>query len=170
MIPKPLFYSPAPRPHDEEARQRAVDAAGFEQAIDNPMLVEIVRQAALLFEAPIAAISIVDRDRQWFPARFGLDARETSRAASFCAHAIHTPDRPFCVPDAPEDARFAGNPLVLGGPEIRFYVGAPLVDAGGQPLGALCVLDNRAQPYPSIARLEALAMLAKQVLAVTRSG
>jgi GAF domain-containing protein len=162
---KLTFYSPAPRHPLEETRQCAVDASGFAALIDDPALTEIVRRAIELFDAPMAAISIVDRDRQWFPAEIGIGARDTSRAASFCAHAILTPDRCFSVGDASLDPRFAGNPLVLSGPNIRFYAGAPLRDGGGLPLGALCVLDDKARVDPHPDTLAALQALAREAVA-----
>ena len=161
---KLIFYSPAPRHPEEEARQRAVDASGFAAALDDPELVDIVRQASALFGAPMAAISIVDQDRQWFPAEVGIGARETPRAASFCAHAILEPDQCFTVGDASADPRFAGNPLVLSGPNIRFYAGAPLRNAAGVPLGALCVLDDKARAVPDGDMLEKLRDLAARAV------
>jgi GAF domain-containing protein len=158
------FYSPAKRPDDEENRQKAVDASGFLEASGDPALAEIVRQAAEVLGVPMAAISIVDHDRQYFPAEVGIGASETSRAASFCAHAMLDQTHPFCVPDAEKDTRFAGNPLVLSGPEIRFYAGVPLVAEGGQPLGALCVLDRAAGPSPTEEQLQALSELAERAL------
>src|SRR4051812_989703 len=96
----------------------------------DPRLCSIVERAAAILHTPMAAISIVDRDRQWFPASVGLNASETSRDFSFCAHAIEHPDETLCVPDALADQRFAENPLVTGEPHIRFYAGVPLVAEG----------------------------------------
>lgn len=96
--------------------------------------------ASRLTDCPIALISLVDTERQWFKARHGLDAQETSRDSSFCAHAILTPSEPLVVPDAAADPRFADNPLVLGPPFIRSYVGIPIVNPEGQALGTLCVI------------------------------
>ncbi len=157
-----IYYTPANRPADEPARQHAVDESGFLQGAGDPALTAIVQQAADLFGTPMAAISIVDRDRQYFPVEMGIGASETPRAASFCAHAMLDCGRPFCVLDATADARFAGNPLVLSGPEIRFYTGVPLVAEDGQPLGALCVIDRSAHELPSDDKLQALAALARQ--------
>ena len=159
-----IFYSPARRPDDEAERQRAVDHSGFLDAGGDATLAEIVREAAALFGTPMAAISIVDRDRQWFPAEFGIGSSETPRTASFCAHAMLDPDRPMSVPDAAADDRFAGNPLVLAGPQIRYYAGFPLVAAGGQPLGALCVLDRVSGPAPTEAQILALGVLARRAI------
>ena len=159
-----IFYSPAPRPEDEADRQRAVDHSGFLDAGGDPTLADIVREAAALFGTPMAAISIVDHDRQWFPARVGLDVGETSRAASFCAHAMLGGATPMTVTDAAADMRFAGNPLVLSGPQIRFYAGMPLIGDNRQPLGALCVLGNVPGEAPSEAQIDALTALAQRAL------
>jgi GAF domain-containing protein len=101
----------------------------------------IVALARVLFDTPISAITLVDQDRQWFKARSGLDAPETPREDSFCSHAMEHGDV-FVVPDATQDGRFAENPLVLDGPKIRFYAGAPLRSPGGHNLGALCVISS----------------------------
>lgn len=98
--------------------------------------------ARTLFSTPIAAISLVAKDRQWFKASVGLDATETTRDASFCAHAILNPTETLCVPDATKDPRFADNPLVIGELGIRFYAGAPILGPSGHALGALCVFDR----------------------------
>jgi GAF domain-containing protein len=159
-----IYYSPARRPNDEDDRQRAVEASGLLDAAGDPALDAIVREAADLFGTPIAAISIVDNERQYFPARFGLGASETPRAASFCAHAMLDCSQPLLVTDASSDERFAGNPLVLSGPDIRFYLGMPLVAENGQPLGALCVIDNQVRDLPEQDKFDALAALARKVM------
>ncbi len=158
------FYSPAARPEDEEKRQHAVDMSGFLEAGGDAVLAAIVREAAGLLDAPMAAISIVDHDRQYFPAEVGIGTSETPRAASFCAHALLDCGNPLCVPDAAADKRFAGNPLVLSGPEIRFYAGVPLVAENGQPLGALCVLGRAPTAPPTDAQFGALADLAERAI------
>ncbi len=160
------FFSPPPRPADERERQRAVDASGILRAPPDPALHAIVTSVARLFRTPMAALSIVDRDRQWFAARIGLDAPETARAVSFCAHAILSPGAPLVVPDATQDDRFAGNPLVQSDPGIRFYAGVPVSGPGGHPLGALCAIDQRPRSGDlPLVELSALADRAARAIA-----
>ena len=160
------FHSPAELPANEEQRQRAVERSGVLGRRKDVGLQRVVDEAAKFFDTQIAAISIIDRDRQWFAASAGLEAEETPRAISFCAHAIHRPGEPMVVPDAREDMRFAGNPLVMFAPHIRFYAGVPLVDREGYPLGALCVIDSRPrQEPPNLIELSLLAREAERLIA-----
>jgi GAF domain-containing protein len=154
------FHSPATLPKNEEARQRAVERSGVLKRSKDTDLQHVVDEAAKYFHTPIAAISIIDHDRQWFAARVGLEAEETPRAVSFCAHAIHRPGEPLVVADARRDKRFAGNPLVLFAPHIRFYAGVPLVDRQGYSLGALCVIDSKPREEPT--NMFELALLARE--------
>jgi len=112
----------------------------------NAKLQSIVERAATLLGTPIAAISVIDRDRQWFPVSIGLDVDATSRDVSFCAQTILNPSETFVVPDARSDERFAGNSLVTDQPNIRFYAGVPIVTGEGMPLGAICVIDQTKHP------------------------
>jgi two-component system cell cycle sensor histidine kinase/response regulator CckA len=123
---------------------------------------DLTELAARICEAPIALISLVDEDRQWFKSKVGLSISETSRDISFCGHAIKQQDL-FIIPDATQDLRFANNPLVTSDPKIRFYAGAPLVAPDGEALGTLCVIDK----VPRQLRLEqqqALRVLARHVM------
>ena len=131
----------------------------------DPALDSLVRAAAALCEVPIALVSLVDVERQWFKARFGLDAPETPRDVAFCHHAIESDD-PFEVADALSDPRFATNPLVAGDPNIRFYHGVPLVGAGGYRYGTLCVIDRQPRALSPQQReaVRSLAALALKLL------
>ena len=125
---------------------------------------DLVQLASHICGTPIALVSLVDADRQWFKARLGLDATETSRENSFCAHAICEPDRDiFEIRDAWEDPRFSGNPLVQGDPNIRFYAGTPLVTRDGWPLGTLCVIDRKPRQLTK-EQAEGLVMLRRHVV------
>lgn len=123
----------------------------------------IVQLAAHHFEVPIALVSIVDEGRQWFCARVGLDAQETPRRDSFCAHALHDPDL-FQVGNALQDPRFHDNPLVVGAPGIRFYAGMPLVTDDGLALGTLCLIDIKPRAPLDDRQTATLAMLARLVM------
>lgn len=123
---------------------------------------DIVRLAATLCNAPISLISLVDTDRQWFKASFGLEAKETPRKVAFCAHAIQSVD-PLIVEDATQDPRFRNNPLVCGVPNIRFYSGYPLITPEGFALGTLCVIDVKPRVLDEEQK-NALQILAKQVV------
>ena len=123
---------------------------------------DLTELAARICEAPIALISLIDEDRQWFKAKVGVTLNETSRDISFCAHAIQQTDL-FIIPDATLDERFANNPLVTSDPKIRFYAGAPLITPDGYALGTLCVIDK----VPREMREEqkhALRVLARHVM------
>jgi GAF domain-containing protein len=102
---------------------------------------DLVRLAAAICGTPIAMVSLVDEERQWFKARVGLLPTETSRDVAFCAHAI-LQENVLVVPDALQDPRFVDNLLVLAEPRIRFYAGAPLITPEGLPVGTLCTLDR----------------------------
>ncbi len=135
--------SPAPVPTDENARLAALialDIIGTERTAEFDVFPTLARS---LFSTPIAAISLIDEDRQWFKASVGLDVSETPRDTSFCAHAILSPTEVLCVPDATKDPRFADNPLVTGEFGLRFYAGVPIDGPSGHPLGALCVIDRK---------------------------
>jgi PAS domain S-box-containing protein len=115
------------------------------EVLDTPPeaeLDDLTALAAQITESPIALISLVDRDRQWFKSRQGLALTETPRDVAFCAHAI-LGSEPLIVRDATQDPRFHDNPLVTGAPHIRFYAGVPLITPAGHALGTLCVMDSR---------------------------
>ena len=125
----------------ELERLRTLERSGLLDHPEDPALQRLVRLTATVMETPIALISLVDHDRQWFLAKHGLEAKETPRAISFCTHTIDS-DSPMVVPDAQQDARFYNNPLVTAQPHIRFYAGCPLKGENGHRLGTLCVIDT----------------------------
>jgi len=149
-------------PSTEEERLRDLYAHGILDGPSHAQLDRVVALAAEILATPIALISLVDRDRQWFLSRQGLEARETPRDVAFCHHAILS-DQVFVVADALQDSRFQDNPLMQGDPKIRFYAGAPLIAESGQRLGTLCVIDRQPHlltPYQEelLAQFSAMAM------------
>jgi len=146
-------------PADEDDRQAALDRTGLLRPGHNPDLDDIVELAAMICGVPIALVSLVDHDRQFFKASVGLQAEETSRGVSFCGHAILGRD-PFLVPDASQDQRFADNPLVTGPPHIRFYAGVPLLVDDRHAIGTLCVIDSKPRVLDERMR-DALTRLAR---------
>lgn len=141
----------------EALRQYRVLDTPAEQAYD-----DITALAAYICDVPIALISLVDADRQWFKSKVGLDANETSREVSFCAHAI-LQESVMVVNDALDDQRFVDNPLVTCAPNIRFYAGVPLRTTDDLPLGTLCVIDHQPRSL-SDAQIKTLEALARQVV------
>ncbi|QLC72899.1 PAS domain S-box protein [Pseudomonas sp. LPB0260] len=151
----------APEPLDEAARLAELERYAL---LDSPVeeaFDDLTQLAAQLCDVPIALISLVDAQRQWFKSRVGLDACETPRDFAFCAHAILAPQL-MEVPDALADPRFRDNPLVTGPPHIRFYAGMPLNSRTGHKLGTLCVIDRRPRQL-SMPQREGLQRLARQV-------
>lgn len=128
----------------------------------------VTRLAKRIFGAPIALVSLVDNDRQWFKSSQGLDATETSRDISFCGHAI-LDDQTMVVNDTQTDERFRDNPLVKRDPNIRFYAGYPLSAPDGRKVGTLCVIDRKPRSIDAedIELLEALGQMVEQELAVS---
>jgi PAS domain S-box-containing protein len=153
----------APRPKDEAARLATLRDYHILDTAPEETYDELVQLAAYVCGTPMAVITLIDNERQWFKARFNVEAIETPRDIAFCAHTICGPDL-FVVPDAEKDRRFATNPLVVGGPKLRFYAGAPLKMPDGLCIGSLAVMDTQPrqlEPGP----LKALRALSHQVVA-----
>jgi diguanylate cyclase (GGDEF)-like protein/PAS domain S-box-containing protein len=153
----------APLPVDELARLATLKKYDILDTEPDIALDAVVQLAAYICQTPIAAISLVDENRQWFKAITGLNAKETPRDVAFCAHAI-LGNEAMVVPDATKDERFCDNPLVTSAPDIRFYAGVPLATPTGEHLGTLCVIDQVAREI-SPAQLDAINVLAKNVMA-----
>src|SRR5216684_3525862 len=152
----------APVPKNEKQRLKVLWQYSVLDTMPEEIFDDLTELAARICEAPVAMITLVDEDRQWFKAKVGVSINETSRDISFCAHAITQPGL-FIVPDATRDERFAKNPLVTSDPKVRFYAGAPLVSPDGYALGTLCVIDK----VPRDLRPEqqrALTILARHVM------
>jgi len=150
---------------DREELERLKELNGY-GVLDSPNEADfdaIVRQAAGLLDTPIALISFIDEDRQWNKAKIGLESNQVPRTISFCTHAIRSNDV-FVVQDAQQDPRFAGNPMVTGDPNIRFYAGAPLRTGSGRRIGTLCVIDRTARPSLTSEQNETLTALAAKTM------
>ncbi|RYF76507.1 MAG: GAF domain-containing protein [Comamonadaceae bacterium] len=148
------------------AETRRLEAVAALHVLDTPRddrFDELAARAAALFDAPVALITLIDADRQWFKARLGTDLCETERQFSFCEHAIRTPDRVMVVPDATLDPRFKANPYVVAGPKFRFYAGAPLITRSGAAVGTLCVLGCKPMGVEPD-HIELIQYLARQVM------
>ena len=153
-------------PQDERARLETLRSL---QILDTPpeeRFDRLTRMAKRLFGVPIALVSLVDENRQWFKSCVGIDASETPRAISFCGHAILN-DEVLVIPDAAEDERFADNPFVINDPKIRFYAGCPLRALNGLNLGTLCIVDQKPRNFETedIETLMDLASIVERELA-----
>jgi diguanylate cyclase (GGDEF)-like protein len=150
----------------EIERLASVDATGLMDSRPEAAYDAIVEVARNIAGVPIALVSLIDKDRQWFKARVGLDLHETPRGVAFCDVAIATPAVPLIVEDAAIDLRFADNPMVIGDPHIRFYAGFPIVDDAGRGLGTLCVMDRVSRQMDSlqIDRMKRLATVTQELV------
>jgi len=153
--------APAPLPQDEDARLEALRSYLVLDTPVDPAFDRITQLASRLCNAPIALLSLIAEDRQWFKSTVGLEDCEMPRNWSFCSHAIlEDGSAPMVVCDTHLDARFETNPLTVGLPYIRFYAGAPLIASGGHKLGTLCVIDTRPRRHFDNEQAEVLQLLA----------
>lgn len=160
-----MAHIPAPPPPDEALRLEALEHLQILDSLPETSFDDIVELATIVCGTPIALVSLIDRERQWFKACVGLQVSETHRDHAFCAHAILSPGELMMVEDASLDPRFSDNPLVLAAPFIRFYAGAPILDVSGHALGTVCVIDTVPRSLtPSQA--DALKALARQASAL----
>ena len=150
-------------PPDEKKRLRNLLSYRVLDTAPEPSFDDFTLLASHICDTPIALVSLIDEKRQWFKSKVGLDIAETPREMAFCTHAILDPSRPFIVPDAIEDSKFAQNPLVTGDPHIRFYAGIPLVSPEGFALGTMCVIDRQPRTLRP-EQIECLKAIARQVI------
>jgi PAS domain S-box-containing protein len=152
-----------PIPENENERLKALKGYNILDSLDEEVFDRLTQLASVICGVPIALVSLIDSDRQWFKSKTGIDVNETARDISFCQHAIMDCEI-FEVENALEDDRFKDNPLVQGFPNIRFYAGYPLEDPDGYNLGTLCVIDEKPHKLDDNQRL-ALQVLGKEVVA-----
>lgn len=153
-----------PIPKNEQARLAALNGYEILDSETEAKFDRITELASIICEVPISLISLIDKDRQWFKSKVGLEVEETPRALSFCQYAIME-DKYFEVADATKDVRFEDNELVTADPNIRFYGGYPLIDPNGYALGTLCVLDHTTNQLSTKQR-RALELLAQEATAL----
>ncbi|MGC2581485.1 MAG: GAF domain-containing protein, partial [Acidobacteriaceae bacterium] len=160
-LPRPAVLAGTSAEFEESARLAALHSLRILDTPSESEYDDLTRLAAFVCKTPIALITLIDEQRQWFKSCIGIDAKETPRALSFCTHALRE-NQLFVVPDARNDARFAANPFVAAEPGVRFYAGMPIAGPDGYNLGTLCVIDHRPRELPEECRI-ALRALARQV-------
>jgi len=158
----------APIPDNERERLAALRRLVVLDTPTAESLDQLTRTCARMLRVPIALVTLVDEHRQWFKSRVGLAAQETTRAISFCGHAVAA-DQPLIVPDTLADHRFDDNPLVTGEPRLRSYLGVPIHSPEGLAIGTLCAADHCPREF-SASDLEAMIRMAKLVSRIIGSG
>ncbi|UDY37861.1 GGDEF domain-containing protein [Dermatobacter hominis] len=159
---------PAPLPDDESQRLAALAALGILDTDPEESFDRVTRLAQRLFDVPVALVSLIDRDREWYKSNQGMAGTGSAdRSAAFCAHAILS-SGPTIVEDARLDPRFHDHPAVLDDPDVRFYAGVPLRSPTGHPMGTLCVIDRtpRTVPAEDLAMLVELAAIVEHEFAI----
>lgn len=149
----------------EQERLQKLRELAIMDSPDEKVFDEFTSMAAAICNTPVALISLLDGERQWFKSRVGIEEKATPRDVAFCHHAIQEPGEVMVVGNALADQRFAENPLVTSGPQIRFYAGAPLVTSDGHAIGTLCVIDQAPRDLTDV-QLKALKSLAGEVIAM----
>jgi PAS domain S-box-containing protein len=152
----------APLPENEAERLDVLHSLSILDTAPEESFDDLARLASQICGTPIALVSLVDTDRQWFKSRVGITTTETSRDIAFCSHAILQTDL-FLVLDTSIDERFSDNPLVTGEPHIRFYAGTPLITSEGAAIGTLCVMDQEPR-WLSVEQIESLKIITRQVV------
>jgi two-component system, NtrC family, sensor kinase len=154
---------PVTKPANESARLAALERYAILDTDPEDSFDDLTHLASFICKTPVALISLIDAERQWFKSRVGIAATETPREVAFCSTAILQPEI-LVVPDALEDERFRNNPFVIADPHIRFYAGAPLINEDGFALGTICVVDQMPRELTPEQR-EALKALSRLVVA-----
>lgn len=149
----------------ESARLACIKRLQILDTAPDSRLDAITHSASRHFDVPVALVSIVDEDRQWFKSKIGLDTCETHRDHAFCSYTIRKPDI-MVVENALEDERFKDNPLVTGEPHIRFYAGAPITIDAAHRIGTLCLIDNKPRTFDDAQRasLRSMARLVERMV------
>ncbi|MEZ0368289.1 MAG: GAF domain-containing protein, partial [Candidatus Sericytochromatia bacterium] len=149
-------------PEDEDARLAALDDLQVLNTPPDPNIDQLVQLASEICQVPISLVTLIDRERQWFKAKVGIEAEGSPRDQAFCSHTILQPG-PLIIPDTRLDPRFQNHPMVVGEDGIRFYAGVPLRTEAGHVLGSLCVADRQPRELNPF-QLSSLQILANQVM------